>query len=61
MRAIRNKLGLSQREFADVFEIPLNSIRQYEIGRYMPPPAIRSYLKVIEAEPEKVRRALGKD
>ena len=58
VRKLRNRLGMSQREFADVFGIPANSIRQYEIGRYMPPPGIRAYLKVIEAEPEMVQRVM---
>lgn len=59
VRKLRNRLGLSQKEFADIFGIPMNSIRQYEIGRYMPPPAVRAYLKVIEAEPEMVRRVIA--
>lgn len=59
VRKMRNRLGLSQKEFAEMFGIPANSIRQYEIGRYMPPPAVRSYLKVIEAEPDIVRRVIA--
>lgn len=60
VRKLRNRLGLSQKEFAEIFGIPANSIRQYEIGRYMPPPAVRSYLKVIEAEPDMVRRVMAR-
>lgn len=59
IRKLRNRLGMSQQEFAAVFGIPANSIRQYEIGRYMPPPAVRAYLKVIDAEPEVVRRVVA--
>lgn len=59
VRKLRNRLGMTQKEFAEVFGIPANSIRQYEIGRYMPPPAVRAYLKVIEAEPDVVRRVMG--
>lgn len=59
VRKLRTRLGMSQKEFADVFGIPANSIRQYEIGRYMPPPAVRAYLKVIEAEPEMVQRVMA--
>ena len=33
--------------------------RQYEIGRHMPPPVVRAYLKVIDAEPEIAARALA--
>ena len=59
IRMLRNRLGLSQDQFAQVYGIPATSIRQYEIGRYMPPPATRAYLKVIEAEPEVARRAVA--
>jgi putative transcriptional regulator len=59
VRQLRNRLGMSQEEFGKVFGIPATSIRQYEIGRYMPPPATRAYLKVIEAEPEVVAKAVA--
>ena len=59
IRQLRNRLGLSQQEFADMYGIPASSIRQYEIRRYMPTPATRAYLKVIEAEPEVARRAVA--
>ena len=59
VRKLRNRLGMSQQEFADAFGIPASSIRQYEIGRHMPPPAVRAYLKVIEAEPDIARRVIA--
>lgn len=59
IRRLRNKLGLSQEAFAATYGIPVANIRQYEIGRHMPPPAVRAYLKVIEAEPEAVARAVA--
>lgn len=59
VRKLRNRLGMSQQEFARVFGIPASCIRQYEIGRHMPPPAVRAYLKVIEAEPEMAARAVA--
>jgi putative transcriptional regulator len=59
IRQLRKRLGMSQQEFAEAFGIPATSIRQYEIGRYMPPPATRAYLKVIEAEPELARKAVA--
>jgi putative transcriptional regulator len=51
IRRLRNRLGLSQSEFAGRYGIPLANIRQYEIGRVMPPPAVRAYLAVIAEEP----------
>ncbi len=59
IRRLRNRLGMSQDEFARAFGIPVGNIRQYEIGRHMPPPAVRAYLKVIEAEPEMVAGAVA--
>jgi putative transcriptional regulator len=61
IRMLRNRLGLSQEGFARTYGIPLANIRQYEIGRHMPPPAVRAYLKVIAAEPTRVAKALAGD
>lgn len=58
IRMLRHRLGLSQEAFARTYGIPLANIRQYEIGRHMPPPAVRAYLKVIEAAPELVAKAV---
>ncbi|HWT13355.1 MAG TPA: helix-turn-helix domain-containing protein [Allosphingosinicella sp.] len=59
IRLLRGRLGLSQEAFANAYGIPLANIRQYEIGRHMPPPAVRAYLKVIDAEPELVAKAVA--
>ena len=59
IRRLRHRLGLSQEAFARAYGIPLANIRQYEIGRHMPPPAVRAYLKVIGAEPELVAKAVA--
>jgi len=56
---MRNRLGLSQEAFAAAYGIPLANIRQFEIGRHMPPPAVRAHLKVIAAEPEVAARAVA--
>ena len=58
IRQLRNRLGFSQAEFSERYGIPVANIRQYEIGRTMPPPAVRSFLKVIAAEPERAAAAL---
>jgi putative transcriptional regulator len=59
IRKLRNRLGMTQQEFADSFGIRVSCVRQYEIGRHLPPPAVRAYLKVIEAEPDMVRRVIA--
>ena len=58
-RMLRHKLGVTQEQFAQTYGIPVTSLRQYEMARYMPPPAVRAYLKVIEAEPEVVKRVMA--
>jgi len=58
IRKLRNSLGLSQAEFAERYSIPLANIRQYEIGRTLPPVAVRAYLRIIEAEPQHVADVL---
>lgn len=60
IRRLRNRLAMSQTEFAAAYRIPAANLRQYEIGRHMPPPAVRAYLKVIAEEPEVIARALAK-
>ena len=59
IRQLRNRLGMTQEEFSTIYGIPLASLRQYELARYMPPPSTRAYLKVIEAEPDLVRRVMA--
>ncbi len=59
IRRLRNRLGMSQDEFARTYGIPVGNIRQYEIGRHMAPPAVQSYLKVIEAGPEAAAKAVA--
>lgn len=60
LRVLRGRLGLSQSEFADRYGIPVSNIRQYEIGRVMPPPAVRAYLAVISQDPERTADAFRK-
>lgn len=59
IRRLRHRLGLSQSVFAKRYGIPLANIQQYEIGRTMPPPAVRSYLKVIAADPKGIAAVIA--
>ena len=56
-RRIRWKLGLSQADFARIFGIPIGTLRDWEQHRREPDQASRSYLEVIDRNPEAVRRA----
>ena len=59
IRMLRSRLGLSRPAFAERYGIPVASLHQYEIGRHMPPPAVRAYLTVIEREPDIVAAAFA--
>ena len=58
VRAVRKKLGMTQANFARRFGFGLATVRDWEQGRYQPDQAVRSYLLVIEREPEVVGRVL---
>lgn len=58
VRVIRRALKLSQEEFADRFEIPLGTLRDWEQGRKDPDAAARAYLVVIGRNPVAVTEAL---
>ena len=59
VKAIRSKLNMSQRQFAASFGFALDAVQNWEQGRRRPEGAARAFLKVIEREPEAVRRALA--
>jgi putative transcriptional regulator len=55
---IRQKLGLTQEQFARRFEIALGTLRDWEQGVRLPDSTAKAYLRVIEQDPEAVMRAL---
>ncbi|SMF73074.1 putative transcriptional regulator [Azospirillum oryzae] len=60
VKAIRERLRLTQPAFAERFGFPTASLRDWEQGRRKPDAATTAYLAVIEHEPEAVMRALEK-
>lgn len=58
VKALRQRMGISQSEFAAMFGLSLYTLRNWEQGKRRPDPAARAYLKVIEAAPDVVRRVL---
>ena len=58
VRAIREKLGLSQREFAETYQLSLATVRDWEQGRFQPDQAARTLLRLISREPKLVEMAL---
>jgi putative transcriptional regulator len=59
VRAIREKMKLSQSEFAARFGFTAAAVRQWEQGRRYPHGPARVLLTIIDKEPNAVRRALG--
>jgi putative transcriptional regulator len=59
-RRIRERLKLTQEQFAERFEIPLGTLRDWEQGVCYPDRAARTLLRVIEQDPEAVVDALAK-
>src|SRR5262249_524175 len=60
VRALRQKLKLTQEEFAARFHLPLGTIRDWEQGAHRAAQAARVLLRVIAKNPEAVARALEK-
>jgi putative transcriptional regulator len=58
VRAIREKIALSQAEFAQLFGLSKRTLEHWEHGRRVPSGPARAFLTVIAREPEAVRRAL---
>ncbi len=58
VRAIREKFGMSQQQFADFLMISVRTLQKWEQGKREPDGASHTLLRVIEKEPEAVKRAL---
>jgi putative transcriptional regulator len=58
VKVIRRALGLSQEEFASRFHIPLETLRDWELGRKEPDSTAKAYIAVIARNPDVVRETL---
>lgn len=59
IKGIRRKVAVSTKEFERRFQIPARTMEAYEQGRRRPDRAMVTLLRVIDREPEAVRRALA--
>ena len=59
VRAARLKLGMTQPAFSECFGVALPTLRKWEQGVRRPDQSARVLLRVIEVEPDAVKRALG--
>jgi putative transcriptional regulator len=58
VRKIRDKLGMTQQEFAGRFGFSINTLRHWEQGKRQPEGPARAYLLVIDRAPDVVQRVL---
>jgi putative transcriptional regulator len=58
VKRIRQKLKMSQAEFAEAYGFSLRTIQEWEQGRMVPSGAAKNFLVVLDREPAAVRRAL---
>ena len=59
VKAIREKLHVSQKEFASYFGVSLRTIQEWEQHRRTPTTIARNFLKVIDKAPKAVLKALA--
>ncbi len=57
-RRVRRRLGLTQVEFSQRIEVPLDTVRNWEQGKRSPTGAARALLKVLDRAPEAALSAL---
>lgn len=59
VKAIRNKLHVSQQEFAAYFGVSVRTLQEWEQHRRKPSTVARNFLKVIDKAPKAVLKALA--
>jgi len=59
VKAIRNRLGMTQAKFSDTFGFSLDAIKHWEGGRRTPEASARTLLTVIDKNPAAVLIALN--
>jgi putative transcriptional regulator len=58
VKVLRQRLGMTQAEFAAAFQLPLGTLRDWEQHRSAPDAPARALLRAIERDPETMRRLL---
>jgi len=59
VKAIRDRLGVSQEKFAVLLGVSKRTVENWEQGRRHPTGAARSLLRIVEADPEHALRTLS--
>jgi putative transcriptional regulator len=60
VKALRQRLGMTQVQFAEAFGLPVSTLRDWEQRRSTPDAPARALLRAIEREPETMRRLLSR-
>jgi putative transcriptional regulator len=58
VKVLRERLGMTQAEFAEAFHLPITTLRDWEQRRSTPDAPARALLLAIERGPEVMRRLL---
>lgn len=59
IQRLRERLGMSQREFAAAFDLSVGNVRNWEQGIRVPTGAARTLLRIVDKEPKAALRALA--
>jgi putative transcriptional regulator len=59
VKVLRQRLGMTQAQFADAFHLPITTLRDWEQHRSKPDAPARALLLAIERDPEVMRRLLA--
>jgi putative transcriptional regulator len=59
VKAVRLAANKTQTQFADAYQIPVATLRDWEQGRRQPDAPARALLKVIAVDPQTVERMLA--
>ncbi|MBM3649551.1 MAG: helix-turn-helix domain-containing protein [Alphaproteobacteria bacterium] len=58
VKVLRQRLGMTQMEFAEAFHLPVTTLRDWEQRRSTPDAPARALLLAIERNPQVVRKLL---
>ena len=59
VKVLRQRLGMTQAQFAEAFHLPITTLRDWEQHRSTPDAPARALLLAIERDPEVMRRLLA--
>jgi putative transcriptional regulator len=59
VKVLRQRLGMTQAEFAEAFHLPITTLRDWEQHRSIPDAPARALLLAIERDPKVMRRLLS--